>query len=36
VGTRKERVVCVNGRRRCPVEVEGMRQKTNSWNLEIE
>jgi len=37
VGTREERVVGVDGRRGDrPVEVEGMRQKTNSWNLEIE
>jgi len=37
VGTREERVVGVDGRRRGrPMEVEGMRQKTNSWNLEIE
>jgi len=37
VGTREERVVGGDGRRGdCPVEVEGMRQKTNAWNLEIE
>ena len=37
LGTREERGVGVDGRRRGrPVEVEGMRQKTNAWNLEIE